>query len=144
MSQEKTEQPTPRKLQKARERGEVFKSRELTQTAVLFAIVGVLASTGASVQVKFADLYRVLIAQIAAPTIDIRDALKVGAEAGAKILAPIMIAAFVISLAVTYLQVGPVFSMEENRARLQKRVNPAEGMKNVFSKRRLVDAGNQF
>ena len=32
MSSEKTEQPTPRKLRKARDKGEVFKSVDLTQT----------------------------------------------------------------------------------------------------------------
>jgi flagellar biosynthesis protein FlhB len=41
MSEEKTEQPTPRKLKKARDKGEVFKSTEVTQTVVFIALVGV-------------------------------------------------------------------------------------------------------
>jgi type III secretion protein U len=43
MSDEKTEQPTPRKLKKARDKGEVFKSTDVTQTVVFVALVGVAA-----------------------------------------------------------------------------------------------------
>ena len=36
-SQEKTEEPTPKRLEKAKEEGQVPRSRELTTTAVVLA-----------------------------------------------------------------------------------------------------------
>jgi type III secretion protein U len=40
MSEEKTEEPTPRKIKKARDKGEAFKSADLTQTVVFIALLG--------------------------------------------------------------------------------------------------------
>ena len=46
---EKTEQPTPKKLREARERGEVAKSKDFTQTALILAFFGYIISNGQSI-----------------------------------------------------------------------------------------------
>lgn len=57
-SQERTEQATPKRLQQAREKGQVPRSRELSTTALLFAAAAGLFSVGPNIVQGFADLMR--------------------------------------------------------------------------------------
>src|SRR4030042_4199602 len=45
---ERTEQPTPKKLEKARKKGQVPHSEELTSVITLLALIGIMALTGPS------------------------------------------------------------------------------------------------
>ncbi|MCL2029279.1 MAG: EscU/YscU/HrcU family type III secretion system export apparatus switch protein, partial [Deltaproteobacteria bacterium] len=43
---DKTEQPTPKRLREAREKGQVCKSQEVGATAVLLAVFGIFMGAG--------------------------------------------------------------------------------------------------
>ena len=44
MSEQKTEKPTPKKLRDARKKGQVSKSRDITQALLFLTSMGVLAA----------------------------------------------------------------------------------------------------
>ena len=57
-AQERTEQPTPKRLKEAREKGDVPRSRELNTTAVLVASAGGLLLFGESMVTELLDILR--------------------------------------------------------------------------------------
>ena len=57
-SQEKTEEPTPRRLEKAREDGQTARSRELATMAVLLAGAGGLLIFGKSLAIAMEQIMR--------------------------------------------------------------------------------------
>jgi flagellar biosynthesis protein FlhB len=54
MSSERTEEPTPKKLKKAREQGQVPKSRELPSALLLLTAAVALGASGEGMQADFA------------------------------------------------------------------------------------------
>jgi flagellar biosynthetic protein FlhB len=136
---QRTEQPTHRKKQKAREKGKVAKSQELT--AAILVMGGIVAlkllfpwmlSRTSDFTVKFLgpvpgvetfDDVRVL-------TVD----LMIG---GAGILAPFLLAIFGMALVANYLQVGFLFSTQPLALSLDK-INPIAGFKRLFSMQSVV------
>lgn len=138
-SGDKTEKPTPKKLEDARKKGDVPKSTEITNTAelilwlVLFGfglslagdrIVVLMNTTFAGISGNFAS---------AAPTLAWM-ALETTLIITAMFLLPI--AAF--GLLVEFLQTGPVLSLEKIKPTLVH-LNPAEGIKRIFSLDSLVE-----
>lgn len=139
MSQEKTEQPTQRKLDKAREKGEVAKSRELATAAVLLGSVAAIAASAEFIQSKlFATFQLALDAVGGVSNTMLTGVLVDGALLGALALAPLLLVAAVAGGLATYLQVGPVFSFKKMQPQLE-RLDPAKGFKNLFTRRQFVE-----
>jgi flagellar biosynthesis protein FlhB len=121
----KTEEPTPRRLRKAREQGDSPASQVLGQTAGLLAAVllvpGALAATGA----RSADLLRSALAGRPPP----------GAAALAyevlTLSLPLLLAVALASAASTLVQTGGAMSGAK-LAPVLARLDPAEGLRNLF------------
>jgi type III secretion protein U len=146
MSEEKTEQPTPRKLKKARDKGEVFKSSEITQTVVFVALVGV-AALGLRywVPLLHAELqaWPLRIVQLAAA--EPGEALPLLLQAGTTALwavvlplAAIFGTELVFGLLASGLQVRGVLSAEPMTPKAE-RLNPGANLKRLFSTRNAWD-----
>jgi flagellar biosynthesis protein FlhB len=137
---EKTEQPTPKRLQDARKKGQVAKSQDLTSAALLVAAVGVLAFFGASASqtlIKSLD-YTFHFAGGLKGEMDsavVFGALTEGVKTLGVTLAPLFVTLFALALGVSYVQVGSLFAPESIKPDVNK-LNPVEAFKNKFFKSR--------
>lgn len=141
MSGDKTEDPTPKRLRKAKEDGNVAKSSEFTGVVVMVASIAVLIfwmdtvveRLGASVVSAIQLATRPDISkQMAEPFL--MQALKDLSW----ILFPLLGTTFVMAAFIMYVQVGSLFTMKPLKPDPNK-LNPVNGFKNMFSKDKAVD-----
>jgi flagellar biosynthetic protein FlhB len=138
VSGDKTEEPTPKKLQDARKKGQVAKSQDLSG-AVLFIIgFGVLGATVTGVGIKMQEYFRTAFTQASRSEIEpamllnmMRDS--VGFILG--VLAPFLGVSFIMALFISYVQVGTLFTLHPLKPDLKK-LNPISGIQNLFFKMR--------
>lgn len=138
---ERTEPASPRRLDQAREQGNVPRSRELSTLAVLMASVGVIAALGVFM---FRGLHRVMhnslsfdTGDIATPAMMGRNLMEAGTD-GLLLFLPLALAVVVAAIAANVLVSGWVFSpkaMEFNFGKL----NPISGIARLFSMTSLAE-----
>ncbi len=138
---ERTEPASPRRLDQAREQGNVPRSRELSTLAVLMASVGVIAALGVFM---FRGLHRVMrdslsfgTGDIATPAMMGRNLMEAGTD-GLLLFLPLALAVVVAAIAANVLVSGWVFSpkaMEFNFGKL----NPIAGIARLFSMTSLAE-----
>lgn len=138
---QKTEEPTPKKLEEARKKGQVALSREVNNWVILLAGTIVVSAIMPSV---FVDMLRVLTMYLE------RAADLPGAPGGMKIVLgdaiaevfKIMALPLIFLMAAAFIspfvQVGPLFAPEVIHMKLEK-ISPMAGFKRLFSKRALVE-----
>jgi flagellar biosynthetic protein FlhB len=139
---DKTEEPTQKKLDDARKRGQVWKSRDLTGALVFFVGYAIMASSAGPIYNKFHELFSQTIDHIEHPGVPVEDAygaLMRGLIAVITLCIPVVAGAAVVGGLADFLQVGPLFTGEPIMPKLEK-LNPLDGLKNIFSKKTLVDA----
>jgi flagellar biosynthetic protein FlhB len=140
-AQEKTEQPTPRKLQQARRKGQVAKSRDLAAAVILVGMI-ILAyvSLEGSVQSFQANLtryFRTAFHYHLAPEHMVRALMDFSLDT-AILAAPVFIVAVILAVLANIVQVGFLFAPEALKPKAE-RVNPAQGFKRLFSVKSLVE-----
>ncbi|HEX8436681.1 EscU/YscU/HrcU family type III secretion system export apparatus switch protein [Archangium sp.] len=132
---EKTEQPSAKRLRDARRKGQIPRSRLLSSSAVtLGGVLGLTASAGAG----FARLKdwtaRLMLYQ--EPT----GALEETGRMMALLAAPALGGALLASLGVSVAMVGFELNADHVMPKLE-RINPAEGLKKLFSVKPLIEVG---
>lgn len=144
-SGEKTEDATPQKLQKAREKGQVSKSQDLVSATIFF---GCLATLGIAIAWMGQKLSALILESIAA--VHSRDLeysvlaiLREGAWTWLLVSLPLILTAFFLGLVGNYFQVGFLFTLETLKPQLNK-INPVSGVKQLFSVKRLVEVLKQI
>jgi flagellar biosynthetic protein FlhB len=141
--QERTERATPKRLEEARRKGQLARSRELNATAVMLAGSGALLAFGPHLVQEGADLFRATLRleraalfqpeqmgqSLAAALIDALLALApiLGACATAAILAPLAVG-------------GWTFSLEALSFKAE-RLDPIQGLRRMASLRNLLELG---
>ncbi len=140
-SGDRTEKATPKKRKDARDKGQVFKSTDLTTAFSLLALFGILSLAG----VMMVDGLKTLsiqyfsggapeafnVANIHATFKDLYVRLVV-------ILLPVLAVAFAAGLIFNFLQVGALFTTKAIQPKFS-RISMAEGFKRIFSKKTLID-----
>lgn len=140
-AQEKTEPPTPRRLQEARKKGQVAKSRDLTAALVLLAIIilgyGIFEQSAVALR---AYLHRYLRTSFdyGLPEEHLVSALFQLSVDVAGVVAPLFILAVLAALLANIVQVGFLFAPEAIKPKAE-RINPVQGFKRIFSLRSLVE-----
>src|SRR3989338_2114882 len=132
-SQEKTENATPKRLREARKKGKVSKSRDMTTVVILVVCFAALGALSGYMVEEMKGFMELVFGFIKKPEIFMEDMVPLGASAlmtYAKIIAPFLIAVVVSAPAVTFLQVGPVFSFEPVKPETKK-LNAVENFKNM-------------
>ena len=133
-----TEEPTPKRLEKARQEGQVAVSREATSLLVLIAAMLAaflsLPATGASLLAALRGLLAEAHARSPAA------ALAEAAWLGLLALLPVAGAVAVAALAATLLQRGGAVSARGLVPRLSK-LSPLAGLKRIFGKEGLFELG---
>jgi flagellar biosynthetic protein FlhB len=129
----KTEQATPRHRLKAREKGQVTRSRELTSALSMVAVAGVVALTAQQATLHWTDFFRNALDSASTESI----------QAGGPLLfwtsietlrwtVPILAAALAASLAAGYAQGGFVVAPEALSIK-PERLSPSVKLKQLFS-----------
>ncbi len=137
---DKTEAPTPRRLEEAREKGQVAKSMDLSAAVGLLAGLIALNSYGSLITEKFIDMFQWSLAVDLSVT-NANDLLEesriVVIRNTLAILGPIFVVLFVCSLVVNVLQVGFILTGKPLTPSFEK-ISPISGFKRIFSSRSLV------
>lgn len=141
--QDKTEEPTPFRLEDARKKGEVAKSPDVAGVLVMAAFAVSVAVMAGSIGVAVMDAVgRTLLLAGAGPVIDTglwHWVLKVYTPVGQALL-PALMAMVIAGVVGTLLQTGFVFSTEPLKPKFE-RMNPSNAFERLFSLRTLWDFG---
>lgn len=133
-SGEKTEEATARQKQKARERGEVAKSKDLTGSVLLAVAALVLASQIEGAAGQIGAFARAVFAGAGTADLSRGPILSVLGQAALQagvVLLPLMAAIFAVAAFVPFLQVGALMTLDPLKPKLTK-FNPATGIKRMF------------
>lgn len=133
-SQEKTEDATPRRLREARKKGQIPKSRDVSQVFVLIIMFGLFAALITYFGGEFKRYFEICFKEMGKPEITSQalfDLGKLGLITMAKALAPLLVAGMVVALIVGIAQVGALFATDPLIPK-PERLNPIEGLKNMF------------
>jgi flagellar biosynthetic protein FlhB len=129
----KTEQATPRQRLKARERGQVTRSRELTGALSMFAVAGVVALMARQGAGQWTDFFRNTLASAQVESIETNGPLLFWTTVeGLRWVVPIQLAALAVALAVGFAQGGFVFAPEALTLKFE-RLSPVNRLKQLFS-----------
>ncbi|MDZ7642546.1 MAG: flagellar biosynthesis protein FlhB [Desulfurivibrio sp.] len=140
--QEKTEEPTERRLQEARQKGDIAKSQEVPSAAVLLAGVITLYFTGEYMFERITGLMQFYFDNLHAINVTPANMTAISKQAMLVIYAmlwPLMLAVFLAALIANYLQVGFLFTAEKITPKLEK-IDPLQGLGRLFSKQTLNNA----
>jgi flagellar biosynthesis protein FlhB len=133
---DKTEEPTPRKLEQAREKGDIVYSAEVGAALSLVAATSIVAFMSGPI---VADMGRSFIGFLAMPdqyAAEPRALIAIGGSVGLKLLGIFALAALALGgagIAARYVQDQPTFTGERINPKLDK-LNPVDGFKRVFGK----------
>ena len=139
--QEKTEEPTGRRLSEARKKGDVTKSMEVPSAAVLLLGLFTLYATGgymleqllAVLRYYLGHLHTIKITPGNMMTITQNSMLQFGLMVG-----PLMAVVLVTALAANYAQIGVIFTTEKIAPSFEK-INPIKGTANIFSMQTMAN-----
>ncbi|MCD8351843.1 MAG: type III secretion system export apparatus subunit SctU [Planctomycetaceae bacterium] len=137
---EKTEQPTPKRLREARERGQVCKSQDVTSAAIIVAMLSFMALYFVTCRQRLEWLFESGFAALRLGDFDAGVDLMRTAGMDVFIvvgLVPPLIAA-VVGVVANMGQVGFLAAFESVIPKLDK-LNPGNWFKNVFSKKNLLE-----
>lgn len=138
---QKTEDPTPKKLEEARKKGQVPLSRELNNWVMLLAGTIVVVALGGSLMSYLTDTMKLILANsyqlhgatggvgkvLSALFFDVLDAL----------LVPIVFL-IIAALFGPFIQVGPLFAPESIKPSVSK-ISPISGFGRLFSMKAIFD-----
>ena len=132
--QEKTEQPSQRRQEKAREKGEVPRSRELNTAIVLLIGLLALRFLAPRISLGIEDTFRAMWNSELWKTDGISyDVLPMAIVRMLWIVLPIMLILACVGFMVGFAQVGGVFSIQAITPDLS-RISPGKGVSRIFSK----------
>jgi len=144
--QERTEQPTARRLQEARQRGQVPRSRELNMAAILIAAAVMLVATRPYIGEQTTELLR---NALSVPPESLRDPRSIVSAFGAtgiaamQVFAPLLAGLLVAAVLGGVAIGGWAPSAHPLKPDLNK-LNPIKGIKRVFGLRGLVEVGKSL
>lgn len=137
---QRTEDPTPKKLEEARKRGQVPMSRETNTWFMLLVSTIVIAAFGPQMALRIGDLLRLILEQSwqihGSPGIS-RVLERLTLEILGIMALPFAVLV-IAAMAGPFAQVGPLFSTETIMPKLDK-LSPVAGFKRLFSKRSVFE-----
>ncbi|MDY6813323.1 MAG: flagellar biosynthesis protein FlhB [Pseudomonadota bacterium] len=138
--QERTEQPTPRRLQQARDKGQVARSRELASAAVVTAGAGGLALFGPALAEGLAAGMREALLRAGEPAGQTRLALALGEGIGPLLLPMLALLGLLVVVAIgASVAIGGLAVSGKALAPKPDKLNPVAGLKRIFAVRGLVE-----
>ncbi|MEK9541903.1 MAG: flagellar biosynthesis protein FlhB [Luminiphilus sp.] len=139
--QERTEEPTARRLQQAREKGQVARSRELNTLLMLLPCAVALWVTG---EMAMDAVRRLFSGALTPPTSTMKATEEVGAFLGYGLLSGLEMIVPFLALTVVVALLGPasmgglIFSVQSMTPGLDK-LDPIKGLGRIFSRKSLLE-----
>lgn len=140
-SEEKTEEPTSRRLQKARENGQVARSQELPAAAVTIAALSIMLFTGSMLITKLAEAFssgfnfdrKLVHSSNLLPAIFAHELLE-----SYLLIAPLLLLTAAVAIASSGATGGFLFEMGAVAPKFSK-LNPINGIKRMFGMKAAVE-----
>ncbi|MFH1079615.1 MAG: flagellar biosynthesis protein FlhB [Pseudomonadota bacterium] len=137
----KTEQATPKRMQDARKKGQVAKSREVASAFIMVACLiylyfgadGIVNQIVEMMQDSFRGLHRTDLTVTSIQSLMISLLLKL-----LMTILPLLLTLMVAGFLANFIQVGILFSTEAIQPKLSK-VSPLKGLKNLFSFKTIAE-----
>ena len=145
-TQDKTEKATPKRLQDARKKGQVPRSRELTTAAVVLAVTLAVLMQADAITSGAGSLLKAYLQQLpaalATPALSLKLAAVFSGQA-LQLIAPVLLTGFAAALIAPMLLGG--WNLAPEAVSLDfARANPFAGLKRLFSMNSLVELGKGF
>ncbi|QNN23892.1 flagellar biosynthesis protein FlhB [Planctomycetales bacterium ZRK34] len=141
---EKTEAPTPRRLQEARDEGQVAKSQDFTAGLTLLGAVVLLSIFGHQMLAGMKVLIQTMMSGSFTPNAtragDVWRLWEVAGTLAVKMVLPVALGVMVLALVAGFLQVGVLVTFKPLMPKFSK-LSPISGFKNLFSMRGLMRLG---
>ncbi|WP_066014780.1 type III secretion system export apparatus subunit SctU [Endozoicomonas atrinae] len=139
MSAEKTEEPTPKKLRDAREKGQVAKSKEVSGTFNLIAVLALLWMMSETFIDKFKQM-------VLFPTLSYNEPFEVSfkivthgiLDLTMDLLIPLVAVSMFSAIIGNVMQFGLLFAPEGIKPDIEK-ISPVGGLKKIFAMKNLVE-----
>ena len=139
--EEKTEQPTPKKRQELKEKGEVAKSKELPSVAVLLAALISLSLFGSFMYNHIQIIMKGAFSLSSVHNFNTPEFLKFAQNIIGRfiiLLSPLFAAIFITAILSNVMQVGFILSSESITPKLSK-IDPIKGFGRLFSKQAFME-----
>ena len=145
MSSDKTEEPTDQKLRKAREKGQVAKSQDLSQAVSMLGVTIVLLLAADDMLARIHRLFdqAMNFGDGDLPLADLYERVAAMAAEAGFIVLPLVLVAAVFSVIGVMSQIGVLVSMEAVTPKVEN-LNPAEGIKKIVSAKSLMVLGQMI
>lgn len=144
--QEKTEEPTQRKLEKAREEGNVSISKEVSSVVLMIVSVMIFVATGEHIYGKVQELFETFFISSGMPLENQEHAAEYLEQAmiiGFEMMAPALVVLTLVAVIVNVAQTGAAFSTKAFKPKASN-LNPANGIKKIFSAKGAVELVKGF
>ena len=136
---EKTEDPTPKKLRDARQKGQVAKSQDITTAALTVTLFVTIAALWPWYVEELQALILLPQRFLTQPFVEVYDELLHAIAMKILLLsAPMLAVAFVVALAGNLAQVGFMLVLEPVKPELKK-LNPIDKAKQMFSMKNIIE-----
>lgn len=133
--------PTPYKLKKAREEGQVVKSKDISTALSIITLFLLLYYMLPSLWQEIYKLFLIIFEHIPEKDIDtigVPYLVTLVSVTFFSLVGPFLIVALLIAVAADFFQVGPLLSFKSIEPKFEK-LNPVKGFKNLFSMRSLFE-----
>ncbi len=137
---ERTEQPTERRLEKAREEGQIARSKELASALVTTAGALMLVAIGGQVLGRLAEEMRAALAAAGDLSLNPAQALGIGLKGGALAVLVLMLVPWVVSLVSPPL-IGGLHLSPKGLVPDLKRLDPFKGLARLVSAQAAAEFG---
>ncbi len=138
---DRTEKATPKKRKDARDKGQIFKSVDLTTAFSLLVLFGILSIAGKLMVDGLRNMATLYFSAGAPETFDVANIHATFKDVYIRfivIMLPVLAAALVAGIVFNFLQVGALFTAKAIQPKAS-RISMAEGFKRIFSKKTLID-----
>jgi flagellar biosynthetic protein FlhB len=140
-AEEKTEQPTPKRKEDVRKKGQIVQSKELNSAVVLFAVLMILSLTGSRIWTGIVGFFTDVCQYYTVRELTFLTVCELMLSAGIlvlRLLAPLAVVCMLSSVVCYYVQSGFTFTMIPVVPKLE-RLDPSEGIKKIFSKQAFFE-----
>jgi len=138
---QKTEEPTPKKLQEAHGKGEVAKSQEVRHWFILFSVTVILLVSAKSSMAGIRDLLGGILASSGQVTMDAINLKNFAAQTLGSVFTYMILPIIILMIGAllgAVVQHQPVLTAEKIKPKLNK-ISPLAGLKRLFSMQNFVE-----
>lgn len=139
--EDKSFEATPQKLKKAREQGQVIKSKDLSTALFLLVMFILLIQLAPFIWEQICTLFIQAFEQVPNATIENigwQYLALIAVKCVVFIIGPFLLIAWMIAVIGDLLQVGPLIATKAIEPKFDK-LNPVKGFKNIFSQRTVIE-----